>query len=88
MEDIENKKRLVQSMQQSKLEELKAVLEEMLKMKKAEVNDSKERQIVERQLRKLQKKRDQLYESICNDSKSDSSSTDTESDNKGDECRV
>ena len=84
MEDIENK-RLVQTMQQSKLEELKAV-EEMIKMKTAEVIDSKERQIVERQLRKLRKKRDQLYESICDDSDSDSSSTDTESDNKGDEC--
>ena len=58
----------------------------MIKMKTAEVIDSKERQIVERQLRKLRKKRDQLYESICDDSDSDSSSTDTESDNKGDEC--
>lgn len=65
--------------------ELKTI-EEMLQMKKSEINnlqsstDPEERKNVERQLEKLRKKRDRLIESVCDNDSDDSDSDNSDSE--------
>ena len=83
MEEIEEE-RLIQRRQKDKLahqlsltSELKTI-EEMLQMKRSELKDSQssgdpqETKVVERHLKKLQKKRDRLIETVCHGFNSDS----------------